>query len=369
MTTTENSRADALTDQIANAAMKCLRPFASAAQEAALRESVKSILIASPVEQHEAAPAGCVKLEHVAVAEDGGKLRWMTGRKPRDCELYAMPDGGRAPETLYLSAPSAPLEGTGNGADGRALYERLHKLMPQWYPDAWDDLLPKYRDAYATAALSRAPRTEVAGAVPYGWKWVPIEPTEKMISEGSCAQSLPGPHYISESAAKACWKYMIAATPPSADAAAAPADERAATDLRAEAWNLYRKKCAALQDELPDIADFFSGWDAAHAAASQPAAAAAAAAGQEAVAIYQARQLSDDTDRWDDVYEATHSACAAQPEFYETRIVYTAPPAQVATWQGLTDEQRHAIEWAIGMASQHNIHNSPLRALLEGAKQ
>lgn len=30
----------------------------------------------------------------------------------------------------------------------------------------------------------------------------------------------------------------------------------------------------------------------------------------------------------------------------------------------LTDEQRKAIEWAIGMASQHNIHNSPLRALL-----
>jgi hypothetical protein len=30
----------------------------------------------------------------------------------------------------------------------------------------------------------------------------------------------------------------------------------------------------------------------------------------------------------------------------------------------LTSEQRKAIEWAIGMASQHNIHNSPLRELL-----
>jgi len=30
----------------------------------------------------------------------------------------------------------------------------------------------------------------------------------------------------------------------------------------------------------------------------------------------------------------------------------------------MTEEQRHAIEWAIGMASQHNIHKEPLRQLL-----
>jgi hypothetical protein len=34
----------------------------------------------------------------------------------------------------------------------------------------------------------------------------------------------------------------------------------------------------------------------------------------------------------------------------------------------LTDEQRKAIEWAIGMAAQHNIHKSPLRALLSASK-
>ncbi|MCA8073155.1 hypothetical protein [Burkholderia vietnamiensis] len=38
--------------------------------------------------------------------------------------------------------------------------------------------------------------------------------------------------------------------------------------------------------------------------------------------IYQARQLSDEPDRWDDVYADTHSACASQPQFYDTRIVY-----------------------------------------------
>lgn len=52
-----------------------------------------------------------------------------------------------------------------------------------------------------------------AEAVPQGWKLVPVEPTEKMISEGSCAQSLPGPHYITESAARRCWQLMLAAAP------------------------------------------------------------------------------------------------------------------------------------------------------------
>ncbi|WP_186211126.1 DUF6197 family protein [Burkholderia gladioli] len=61
----------------------------------------------------DAAPAAPVaepiRLVHIAVAEDGGKLRWMTGRKPRDCELYMMPDGGRAPAVVYaaLGAPVA----------------------------------------------------------------------------------------------------------------------------------------------------------------------------------------------------------------------------------------------------------------------
>ena len=52
-----------------------------------------------------------------------------------------------------------------------------------------------------------------APSVPEGWKLVPIEPTETMIGEGSCASSLPGPHYIIEGCAQQCWKYMIAAAP------------------------------------------------------------------------------------------------------------------------------------------------------------
>jgi hypothetical protein len=50
--------------------------------------------------------AEAVVLQHVAVAEDGGKLRWMSGRRPRDCELYAMHDGGRIPPKLYAAPPA-----------------------------------------------------------------------------------------------------------------------------------------------------------------------------------------------------------------------------------------------------------------------
>lgn len=41
-----------------------------------------------------------VQLQHMAVAEEG-KLRWMTGRKMQDCELYAMPDGSGIRSKLY----------------------------------------------------------------------------------------------------------------------------------------------------------------------------------------------------------------------------------------------------------------------------
>ncbi|PRZ56127.1 hypothetical protein BX589_102328 [Paraburkholderia fungorum] len=70
--------------------------------------------------------AEAVVLQHVAVAEDGGKLRWMTGRRPRDCELYAMPDGGRIPPKLY----GAPPEQTAltDDARGAVLTEIRHAI-------------------------------------------------------------------------------------------------------------------------------------------------------------------------------------------------------------------------------------------------
>lgn len=56
-------------------------------------------------------------------------------------------------------------------------------------------------------------RANLQPSVPDGWKLVPVEPTIKMVSEGSCAATLPGPRYIDESTAKKCWAYMLAAVP------------------------------------------------------------------------------------------------------------------------------------------------------------
>ena len=51
-------------------------------------------------------------------------------------------------------------------------------------------------------------------AVPQGWKLVPVEPTEKMIIEGGCAQTLKDGHrYIGECTAKTAWSFMLAAAP------------------------------------------------------------------------------------------------------------------------------------------------------------
>lgn len=46
-----------------------------------------------------------VALQHMAVAEDG-KLRWMSGRKMQNCELYALPDGSAIRFPLYAEQPA-----------------------------------------------------------------------------------------------------------------------------------------------------------------------------------------------------------------------------------------------------------------------
>lgn len=65
------------------------------------REQLRAIL-AQPADQQ----GEPVALHHMAVAEDG-ELRWMSGRKMQNCELYARPDGGRIPSVLYRHAQPA----------------------------------------------------------------------------------------------------------------------------------------------------------------------------------------------------------------------------------------------------------------------
>ena len=71
---------------------------------------------------------------------------------------------------------------------------------------------PEYEPTWK-AIEARVTGAQPTPSIPEGWKLVPIEPTEKMINEGSCASSLPGPRYISEDCAKQCWEYMLAAAP------------------------------------------------------------------------------------------------------------------------------------------------------------
>ena len=90
------------------------------------------------------------------------------------------------------------------------IYEYSNPIdgSPVWRdkPGYWNAQFPK-----SSKPLYLASGAQPAPSIPEGWKLVRIEPTEKMISDGSCASSLPGPHYISEHCAKQCWGYMLAA--------------------------------------------------------------------------------------------------------------------------------------------------------------
>ena len=98
-----------------------------------------------------------------------------------------------------------------------APYPGMAEGFEQHFSQSFTDREWRAESATWAAAWKAAKRHEVqaqpAPSIPEGWKLVPIEPTETMIGEGSCASSLPGPHYIGEGCAQQCWKYMLAATP------------------------------------------------------------------------------------------------------------------------------------------------------------
>ncbi|MDN7913724.1 Lar family restriction alleviation protein [Burkholderia cepacia] len=540
---------------------------------------------ASPVEQHEAAPAGALELIRDAVDADSHSNllgeEWHTQAKQflrrtpmtppgdgnSDCprcagsgeETEMTDEGPDARETTvncrycdghgtlysaYVGAsnllvkaeakvlelsgklffaqptPSAPLEGTGNGADERTPQEiagataALRECVDA--SEAWrivsdvedpDDIDPVERTMAASRRVaafeaarkvlaSRAPRTEVAGAVPEGWKLVPVEPTEGMqipsylrdvdwptrkqiyrdmvvaapqpiqadapaeVREpsgyayrypymgdrtvirfnsgcevngskpieaipywfGSPANAdvacLTGKHREVIERAASCLDLSdlpadrdladelralyTTPQPPSADAAAAPADERAA---------LLRDALFYLKGNLPDSpsdhkrkAQVIAGLvGLASAAASQPAAATELPERDLFIRTYvdvMVRRHPCPTDRWKNTLEESAKLSIERND--ETwvmwkaarkitqRIVghnkgkkfqpdgtmaYTAPPAQVATPQGLTDLLRQAreelsnVEWENDPPARVTNLFSKIDALLEGAKR
>ena len=244
-----------------------------------------------------------------------------------------------------------------------------------------DDMSPRQ-----VAPSARAPRTEVAGAVSRSVIFS-LECTANWL-EGGCDP---------KAAAHEIRLNLEKLRAPSAYAAAAPADERAA---------LLRDALFYLKGNLPD-------------GPSDHKRKAQVIAGLEGLARAAASQPASDSHEWDDVGErcikcgdkdwmadpvcrgatpvaASGQKAATMPYLYvyeyeshfglhrefsprkwngmkptRTVALYTAPPAQVATRQGLTDKERNAIECAISeveLCCQFSLANE-LRTLLEGAKQ
>ncbi|WP_175739971.1 hypothetical protein [Burkholderia ambifaria] len=238
-------------------------------------------------------------------------------------------------------APSAPLEGTGNGADERAAYMLEAAAIASTHCTTCAELIKSRIGA-------RAPRTEVAGGA------------------AMACPTCGGSQTTWKCTCEPMWEGY---TPPSADAAAAPADERAAFEAWMRTGELDLTPTLERDGDVYDDFDTqraWRGWQA-RAGASQPA----AAAGQEAVAWFD-KALNNV--RWKDGL--------VNDDFRDGQPFYTAPPAQIATRERLTDEHIDramalAHAWATatyykGLGKPHidfDETRRELRALLEGAKQ
>ena len=147
-------------------------------------------------------PAGDVPAVMLAAADEIERLRTESAGLVDDMNLLR--DNN--------TALRAHVEAMGQQEPYSYIYEYSNPIdgSPVWrdMPGYWNAQFPK-----SSKPLYLAPGAQPAPIIPEGWKLVPIDPTEKMINEGSCASSLPGPHYISEDCAKQCWEYMLVAAP------------------------------------------------------------------------------------------------------------------------------------------------------------
>ncbi|WP_208449984.1 hypothetical protein [Burkholderia ambifaria] len=309
-------------------------------------------------------------------------------------------------------APSAPLEGTGNGADGFTYATKQATKCASCGEHKHTPLRIDWMGGYVCLTCidreleSRAPRTEIAGAVPAAvidalrfyahghhfsidddhqqfdtvsgepQNWLMSERDDDctMIEDGSIAKAaLCGGVLGFEEPTKPVEGEVLVAAPPSADAAAAPADEHldaplsliphlVAQDEQAVntallnmsdaicAWRIEAGKYREISSH--DQSVFSDGYEAgmaamlsARAAASQPA----ALAGQEAVAWIRKHpdtgELSGDW-LWNDAIEQ----CRKDSGVWFPLGYLTAPPAQVGAQQPkpraeVTDSRQVRRHW------------------------
>jgi hypothetical protein len=130
---TDNSRADALTDE--NIESMAIAHGLYGVRKAVV-QCVRDLLAASPVEQHEAAPAEHDVNQLLEAAALGLERAGML-----DCMRIVR---GMKPGYPKQPAPSAPLEGTGNGADERAAFPRYTEWMHLRKHGEWSNGVPDW---------------------------------------------------------------------------------------------------------------------------------------------------------------------------------------------------------------------------------
>ena len=212
---------------------------------------------------------------------DGIKAAWLAGYTAGEKEAWAEQPAEQEPVAQRWqpieTAPKGRIvlvyykNSLGNGRTMRARYylpETLDSDTTEsgwadegWYEEseAYEYLMPLEHDPTHWMPLPAGPDTAPQPAIPPGFKLVPVEPTEEMLSEGSCAQSLPGPHYISESAAAQCWAYMLAAAPE----APQPAKRVRLTD---DEWFEFWDNCQAIPSDssFPEFLQIARAIERAH---------------------------------------------------------------------------------------------------------
>ncbi|MCA8251809.1 Lar family restriction alleviation protein [Burkholderia sp. AU31624] len=242
MTTTDNSRADALTRCPLLVDADCLYGPYGMNGETVCKFCGFAKDAKRPVEQHKAAPADDEPLS-IALAmvdpcpfcgsENVDPKGWLAndGRSGPACdECGATAESIEGWNRRAQPAPSAPLEGTGNGADEQ--FERFVSLHELWADAAAlchrvqqgslspDDLAAHIRTKIdAGLANARAPRTEVAGAVPIAW--VRADDPREAISDEKKRDMIAHAGAPGKKLAE-CYSIPAYGQPPSADAAAAP---------------------------------------------------------------------------------------------------------------------------------------------------
>ncbi|MDN7490526.1 hypothetical protein QZM35_22705 [Burkholderia sp. AU45274] len=323
MKTTDNNRAAVRVCAIAD--IECSRNCGTGACEREARYSV---------EQHEAAPAGVDALTDQQLID-----MWSAGNR-----AILNGAGSRSAATamrVAVGTSAAPLEGTGNGADADKLDRPARVGGRNYAAGALKQQVVGRAYAEYDRWLTRAPRTEVAGAVPIQAGFLTDDRKSEIARkcEVECHAS-PGTNM---------WQCAYMAIEETINALAEPHLSTWIAEVCEDADG-YKH----IEPVIEDLDDLPKGMRLY--GAPQPPAPASAILEQIA-AQWDGCMFRDIDDI--DIGAAIRDAWK--------RLAGSAAPASAHV--GLTEVQRKAIEWAIGMASQHNIHRSPLCDLLDGAKQ